>query len=673
MSFKTTLVVGACASIGFAGGPTPCVPVLESEIMRLTAVNTSSTESIALISDVAGNIEVYDISGGLFHLVNTLARGAVTEDILFTGHHAVILYEDSNVEIIDFSEPLSPVVVSEFAPDFLPNQILIDSGRLFMIGEDSGLVVYSLADLANPTLLMDDPDLFGNSIGVSGSLIAYSINTNPQRGTYIYDITDMDNPLFVQFISDAGFSIIVGGQIEIHNSCGSSTYEIATGNWMGAAWNCGKDSWQSAGNHQMIEGVHWFTRGVAGDQDPGLSRIHGLGGSAYYSPEISNPTDIGPSAGSIATVLNRGDQLLEMGTGRLDGQIRLQFTDVLVDGGLLHLAAGSLIETYDITNLSEPVKLGSHEFETGGTKYEVLDTKLGDGFAVMLQRSDYWIYSSRFVTVMDLETMTPIGGAILAVDQDWPLSAFPTAIDGNRVLVGDPNGGDLYEIVDHQAIEIGDSDLFDSAEHLALRGNFAASTDDAATLSVFDLVDPQNIALIGTLSGVSGEIYFVSQTTIASIEGNTVSFVDLSDPSLPSIVSVMIFGDEITATGFSNRLLGIGYKGIDSSTMVMIDASDATNPTVVESVTQSGSIHAIGFSEQVRVSSGHDGFRLYQSCGSASCQADFTGDGVIDFFDVGVFLQAFSGGDLLADFTGDGLLNFFDISEFLIEFAAGCP
>ncbi len=53
-----------------------------------------------------------------------------------------------------------------------------------------------------------------------------------------------------------------------------------------------------------------------------------------------------------------------------------------------------------------------------------------------------------------------------------------------------------------------------------------------------------------------------------------------------------------------------------------------------------------------------------------SCPADFTGDGVLNFFDVSAFLQAFNAGE---DYNGDGVTNFFDVSLFLGDFAAGCP
>jgi hypothetical protein len=57
----------------------------------------------------------------------------------------------------------------------------------------------------------------------------------------------------------------------------------------------------------------------------------------------------------------------------------------------------------------------------------------------------------------------------------------------------------------------------------------------------------------------------------------------------------------------------------------------------------------------------------------ATCRADLTGDGVLDFFDFLEFQNLFAAGDLRADFTGDGVLDFFDFLAFQDEFAAGCP
>jgi hypothetical protein len=56
-----------------------------------------------------------------------------------------------------------------------------------------------------------------------------------------------------------------------------------------------------------------------------------------------------------------------------------------------------------------------------------------------------------------------------------------------------------------------------------------------------------------------------------------------------------------------------------------------------------------------------------------SCDADFNGDGVLNFFDVSVFLGAYNSGNLEADLNTDGRLDFFDISTFLSLYTQGCP
>jgi hypothetical protein len=57
----------------------------------------------------------------------------------------------------------------------------------------------------------------------------------------------------------------------------------------------------------------------------------------------------------------------------------------------------------------------------------------------------------------------------------------------------------------------------------------------------------------------------------------------------------------------------------------------------------------------------------------ATCDADLSGDGVLNFFDVSAFLAAYTAMDPAADFTDDGLFNFFDVSAFLAAYSAGCP
>jgi len=63
----------------------------------------------------------------------------------------------------------------------------------------------------------------------------------------------------------------------------------------------------------------------------------------------------------------------------------------------------------------------------------------------------------------------------------------------------------------------------------------------------------------------------------------------------------------------------------------------------------------------------------FETASLGSCLADFNGDGVATFPDVGLFLAAFAAGDPAADTNGDGAVTFPDVGIFLAAFTKGCP
>ena len=56
------------------------------------------------------------------------------------------------------------------------------------------------------------------------------------------------------------------------------------------------------------------------------------------------------------------------------------------------------------------------------------------------------------------------------------------------------------------------------------------------------------------------------------------------------------------------------------------------------------------------------------------CSPDLNCDGLINFFDLQLFLNAFNDGDAtIADWNNDGVINFFDVQLYLNDFNTGCP
>lgn len=71
--------------------------------------------------------------------------------------------------------------------------------------------------------------------------------------------------------------------------------------------------------------------------------------------------------------------------------------------------------------------------------------------------------------------------------------------------------------------------------------------------------------------------------------------------------------------------------------------------------------------------SGRSYYMRVPTLGADDCAPDLNADGVLDFFDVQLFLAWFSAHDDRADFNNDGDFDFFDVEEFLAAFSDGCP
>jgi hypothetical protein len=70
-----------------------------------------------------------------------------------------------------------------------------------------------------------------------------------------------------------------------------------------------------------------------------------------------------------------------------------------------------------------------------------------------------------------------------------------------------------------------------------------------------------------------------------------------------------------------------------------------------------------------------DSVQLFEYGCDTACDADFNGDGFLDFFDYSDYVACFEGNcppGKTADFNGDGFTDFFDYSDYVAAFEAGC-
>ncbi len=238
-----------------------------------------------------------------------------------------------------------------------------------------------------------------------------------------------------------------------------------------------------------------------------------------------------------------------------------------------------------------------------------------------------------------------------------------------------------------------------------LNGN-DASTDLSITIGfdTFRTVDPGFIYLGGIpITLPLGEVGQISNATLTQNAPAIISLTPIAEPgvfdivgvipsALDMTVSLMLPGGEPTQTPIEQLPVlvpisgQIELLGDGSMRMTLSAAPDA----IVQEIPIEGvDLPAIPF-ELPTLGSDTAGVEFTLSPQSiaidasititinangspASCPADLTGDGNLDFFDVSAFLNAYGNMEPVADFDGNGEYDFFDVSAFLNAFTAGCP
>jgi hypothetical protein len=135
-------------------------------------------------------------------------------------------------------------------------------------------------------------------------------------------------------------------------------------------------------------------------------------------------------------------------------------------------------------------------------------------------------------------------------------------------------------------------------------------------------------------------------------------------------------------------MYGIAPDDVSLLSRLRIDQNDE-EPVLVggawsgaheEGVTYMSQIATVGSDGRLDIHSGLPSGNIRSVCNGIqvvqlppACAGDLTGDGVLNFFDVSAFLNAYTAMDPIADFTGDGVFDFFDVSAFLNAYNGGCP
>lgn len=231
----------------------------------------------------------------------------------------------------------------------------------------------------------------------------------------------------------------------------------------------------------------------------------------------------------------------------------------------------------------------------------------------------------------------------IALDQTAVTLVFPITNEGAALLLGEPVQPINLDIGDHTSI-------FEALDDLIFSIKFA--TGDVLTLSELwegrDLDDfrrPQDwfvTALVGTAPTVEdpAALFVWTDTGFNEIPG------DLNSDGVQDQQDEQLLTDSIA----------------------QLDGGPSDSDGVVD-----GQVTLPQFSRRFDLRDrDYDGVISADDLPAEPCLADFTGNGILDFFDVSAFLTAFNNNDPIADLNGDSIFNFFDVSTFLTAFSQGC-
>jgi hypothetical protein len=180
----------------------------------------------------------------------------------------------------------------------------------------------------------------------------------------------------------------------------------------------------------------------------------------------------------------------------------------------------------------------------------------------------------------------------------------------------------------------------------------------------------------------------IEASDIATTSGDDEALLDDCFTSFNDPIDGCLFMRFLEPGAYRVIMYGIAPDDVSLLSRLRID-QNTEDPVLVggawagvhdEGITYMAQIATVGLDGRLDIHSGLPSGNIRSVCNGIQviqlpppCPADLTGDGVLNFFDVSAFLNAYTAMDPLADFTGDGVFDFFDVSAFLNAFNAGCP
>lgn len=283
-----------------------------------------------------------------------------------------------------------------------------------------------------------------------------------------------------------------------------------------------------------------------------------------------------------------------------------------------------------------------------------------------------------------------------SIDQAGTPNTRDIFISGHHAYVTDRNSGlTTYTINPDQILTpISILSLNQAAQRVRVQGNLAF-VSGFRELFIVDIANPESPVILSTIDELPGSNNFIQTAvmqdkllyTADENEGyrvhdisNLTNPVQLAHYTLDDLPPAAVGVPEVYDLSIRNNLL---YVAASRRGLAIYDNTDPFNPILLRHTEPNadGTTANIARYRDLKfrdnllfTSAGEAGLRIYDLNDCAGpCTADLNADGVLNFFDVSLFLVAFANNEPSADLEPDGNFNFFDIARYLNAFDAGCP
>ena len=583
---------------------------------------------MAMGYDGVGVVDISDRSSPV--LVGSFDIGEFVERITVKYGLAFLISDNEDTFwIVDVNDPDAIYFRGEYLLEDDVGGIAIEGDLAYVTGRDYGL---KLLDIRNPVSVFEVSTLdvtpgFQDVVVLDD--IAYV--TGDGHGVMIIDVSNVNNPVEISSLVGE----FAGSRIRVSN---------------GRAYVLGRDVLSVAD--------------VSDPQNPWLIGQYTL--SYRYGFDVSGDTAYVASVFDGARVLDVSDP---PSSPVVAFEALSDHPDVMVmDSGYAYAAGRGLLSVIDARDPADPMALGqvTYSFAT---------------YCIAVTQGYAFVGRGSFLPILVFDVQDP-NNPVLAYSYMAPESA-----GAENILI---DGDIAYFLKNGLALVIADvsdplnpvhlsTTMADSAwKNMSLDGDRLSIVAGAVGVITLDVSDPTDVVELGRFDPghpfrmsemvVRDSIAFVADNT--SSQHKYIRAFEMSDPQNPTLLGVFDSGrfSDIGTMKLEGRYL---YANIGNDQMKVIDVSDPSDLSYAGVVNVNGDFVLDG--EIAYVASGSDFMVLDISTACLPCASDLTSDGLLNFFDISMFLQLYIAQDPIADFTNNGSWDFFDISAFLQAFGAGCP